>query len=86
MGMTHLLWYSIESKAVVRKGVIKARVLTGIYILQPNRHIFSGRSVEPKCHLCCSNKISIILPSVSRHLCGYSTFEADSAGTVWRDS
>lgn len=40
-GITHLVWSSIESETEVTKGVIriiKARVLTGVYILQSNRH------------------------------------------------
>ena len=42
IGSTHLVWNSIDSEADVRKGAIKARVLTGVYILQSNRHSFSG--------------------------------------------
>ena len=45
------MWNSIESEAEVRKGVIKARVLMGVYILQTSRHIFGGGSVEPTCQL-----------------------------------
>ena len=41
---------SIESE--VKKGIIKARILTGVYMLQVNRHLFSGRSIEPTCQLC----------------------------------
>ena len=52
LGITHLVWNSIESEAEVRKGGIKARVLMGVYILQTSRHIFSGGSVELTCQLC----------------------------------
>ena len=47
------MWNSIDSEAEVRKGAIKARVLTGVYILQSNRHLFSGGTVDATCQLCC---------------------------------
>ena len=28
-------------------------MLTGVYILQTNRHLFSGRAVESTCQFCC---------------------------------
>ena len=46
------MWDSINTQAEVKKGVIKARVLAGVYILQSNRHSFSGGVVEPTCQLC----------------------------------
>ena len=52
MGITHLVWNTIESEAEVRKGVITSRVLTGVYILQTSMHIFSAGSVEPTYQLC----------------------------------
>ena len=53
VGSTHLVWDSIESESEVKKGIIKARViLTGVYMLQVNRHLFSGGSIEPTCQLC----------------------------------
>ena len=36
----------------MKKGVIKARVLTSVYILQSNRHSFSGGAVDPTCQFC----------------------------------
>ena len=53
IGSTHLVWNSIDSEAEVRKGVIKARVLTGVYILQSTRHSFSGGTIDATCQLCC---------------------------------
>ena len=53
IGTTHLVWNSIDSEAEVRKGAIKARVLTGVYILQSNIHLFSGGTVDATCQLCC---------------------------------
>ena len=47
------MWNSIDSEAEVRKGVIKARVLTGVYILQSTRHSFSGGTIDATCQLCC---------------------------------
>ena len=52
MGLTYLVWNSIESETEMKKGVIKARVLKGVYILQTNRHLFSGGAVEPTCQFC----------------------------------
>ena len=51
-GITHLVWSSIESVAEVKKGVIKARVLTGVYILQSNRRSFSCGALDPTCQFC----------------------------------
>ena len=49
------MWNSLDSEAEVRKGVIKARILTGAYILQSNRHLFSGKTIyiDSTCQLCC---------------------------------
>ena len=38
--------------SAVRKGVIKARFLTGVYKLQSSRDVFSNRTVDPNCRLC----------------------------------
>ena len=46
------MWNSLDSEAEVRKGVIKARILTGVYILQSNRHLFSGKTIDSTCQLC----------------------------------
>ena len=53
IGSTYLVWNSIDSEAEVRKGAIKARVLTGVYILQSTRHSFSGGTIDATCQLCC---------------------------------
>ena len=52
VGRTHLVWQNLEPVSAVRKGVAKARFLTGIYILQSSRHVFSNRTVDPICRLC----------------------------------
>ena len=52
IGATHVVWNSINTQAEFKKGVIKARVLKGVYILQSNRHSFGGGVVEPTCQLC----------------------------------
>lgn len=55
IGTTHLVWRTIDSSVSdVRKGVVKARILTGTYILQKHRQSFSNGSVNavcPHCHL-----------------------------------
>ena len=53
IGYTHLVWNSLDSEAEVRKDVTKARILTGVYILQSNRHPFSGKTIDSMCQLCC---------------------------------
>ena len=47
------MWNILDSEAEVRKGVIKAIILTGAYILQSNRHLFSGKTIDSTCQLCC---------------------------------
>ena len=52
VGHTQRVWQNLESVSAVRKGVSKARFLTGIYILQSrlsSRHVFSNRTVDPNC-------------------------------------
>ena len=53
IGSTHLVWRSLDSTVSdVRKGITKARILTGTYLLQKNRHSFSGGAVDPVCRHC----------------------------------
>lgn len=52
VGSTHLVWQNIETVAAVRKAVIKARFLTGVYMLQSSKHVFSNKTVDPTCRLC----------------------------------
>ena len=52
VGHSHLVWQDLETVSAVRKGVIKARFLTGVYLLQLNRHIFSNKTTDPNCRLC----------------------------------
>ena len=54
IGTTHLVWRTLDSSVSdVRKGVVKARILTGTYILQKNRQSFSNGSVNAVCPHCC---------------------------------
>ena len=47
VGTTHLIWRTVESSVTdVRKAVVKARILTGTYILQKNRQTFSSGTVD----------------------------------------
>ena len=49
-----MVWRTIDSSVSdVRKGVVKARILTGTYILQKNRQSFSNGSVNAVCPHCC---------------------------------
>ena len=53
IGSTHLVWRSLDSTVSdVRKGITKARILTGTYLLQKNGHSFSGGAVDPVCRHC----------------------------------
>ena len=44
---SHLVRQDLGTVSAVRKGVIKARFLTGVYLLQSNRHIFSNKTIDP---------------------------------------
>ena len=49
----HPLWATIGSNPRhVREAVVKARVLTGTYTLQANRHKFNQHEIAPTCPLC----------------------------------
>ena len=53
IGSTHLVWRSLDSTVSdVRKGITKARILTGTYLLQKTRNSFSGGTVDPVCRNC----------------------------------
>ena len=53
VGTTHLVWRTVESSvADVKKSVVKARILTGTYILQKNRQTFSKGKVDAVCRHC----------------------------------
>ena len=53
VGTTHLIWRTVESSVTdVRKAVVKARILTGTYILQKNRQTFSSGTVDAVCLHC----------------------------------
>ena len=47
VGHSHLVWQNLRTVSAVRKGVIKARFLTGVYLLHSNRHIFSNNTIDP---------------------------------------
>ena len=52
----HLIWDSIDSNPRhVKEAVVKARLLTGTYTLQANRHKFNQFEVPPTCKLCHSD-------------------------------
>ena len=53
IGSTHLVWRSLDSTVSdVRKGITKARILTGTYLLQKIRNSFSGGTVDLVCRNC----------------------------------
>ncbi|MES9880886.1 MAG: reverse transcriptase family protein [Sedimenticola sp.] len=53
IGTVHQTWDSLESSvSEVRKGITKARMLTGTYYLQANKHKFSNCGIVPTCQLC----------------------------------
>ena len=50
---THLVWRTVDNSVMdVRKAVVKARILTGTYILQKNRQTFSNGTVSSECRHC----------------------------------
>ena len=53
IGSTHPHWTSLSSKvSSVKKGTIKARLLTGTYLLETNKHKFSSGKESPLCKCC----------------------------------
>ncbi|CAC5361725.1 unnamed protein product [Mytilus coruscus] len=44
----------------LRKAIIKARVMTGTYILQADKYKFAHYNVEATCQLCCSGNEDVI--------------------------
>ncbi len=51
-GRNHL-WQSLDNTVGdVRKGITKARLVTGTYLLQVNKHKFSPYTVDPVCPMC----------------------------------
>ena len=52
-GCTHPLWASLKNTVSdVKKGIIKARIITGTYILETNRHRFSAGKESALCKCC----------------------------------
>ena len=50
---THPIWTSLSSTvSSVKKGTIKARLLTGTYLLETNKHKFSSGKESPLCKCC----------------------------------
>ena len=48
-----MVWKTVESSVTdVKKAVVKARILTGTYILQKNRQTFSNGTVDAVCRHC----------------------------------
>jgi hypothetical protein len=53
IGSTHPIWTSLSSTvSSVKKGTIKARLLTGTYLLETNKHKFSSEKESPLCKYC----------------------------------
>ena len=53
VGTTHMVWKAVESSVTdVKKAVVKARILTGTYILQKKRQTFSNGTVDTVCRHC----------------------------------
>ncbi|MES9879579.1 MAG: reverse transcriptase family protein [Sedimenticola sp.] len=53
IGQSHHLWQSLDNTVGdVRKGITKARLVTGTYLLQVNKHKFSPYTVDPVCPMC----------------------------------
>ena len=57
VGNDHSVWTSLNSSVTeVKKGIIKARMLTGTYLLQKNKQKFSNGKIDPTCPLCNSGE------------------------------
>ena len=52
-GTTHMVWNSIHPNLQdIKRGHIKARLLTGTYMFQSTRSRFNSTLVDPRCPLC----------------------------------
>ena len=61
MGKTHLVWnLRHQPRLEHRKAIVKARVMTGTYIFQTDKHKFTHYNVEPICQLCCRDNEDVI--------------------------
>lgn len=53
IGKTHIVWDSVASNTTdVKRGITKARILTGTYLLQTNKAKFNKYEVDSTCPLC----------------------------------
>ena len=52
VGSAHLVWRDLETAAQVKRSIVRARILTGTYTLQANRHTFSKKTVDSTCNHC----------------------------------
>ena len=52
VGTMHTTWREIETASQVKRSIVRARIITGTYTLQSNRHTFSKKTVDPTCILC----------------------------------
>lgn len=53
IGKTHMVWDSVMSNTTdVKRGIIKARMLTGTYTLQSNKAKFNKYEINATCPLC----------------------------------
>ena len=61
VGKVHHVWNSIDTCVLdVKKGIVKARMLTGVYNLQLQKAKFSKSNVDAKCTLCCQEDEDIM--------------------------
>ena len=53
IGQTHPVWETVKSNTKdVRRGITKARVVTGTYLLQIHKCKFNKSEIDPTCPLC----------------------------------
>ena len=53
IGQVHMVWESIQPNLQdVKRGHVKARLLTGTYMFQSTKFRFNSSDVDPKCPLC----------------------------------
>ena len=53
IGKSHLIWNNVGNNTIdVKRGITKARMLTGVYMLQTTKSRFNQHEVEQICPLC----------------------------------
>ena len=75
IGRSHPIWDTVKpNTSDVKRGIIKARILTGTYMLQTTKVKFNITKIDPKCPICRLENIDL----------GHMLFRCPSLGAARR--